>query len=100
MPNFNLTIPHKLPKEEATKRIKKLLTKVKKEYGSKISNLEEEWSENRGAFSFKATGFAVSGTLIVRTKDVVLDGTLPFAASFFKSKIKKIITDEAKTVLM
>ena len=42
MAKLSLNIPHELPKEEALKRIKGLLTKLKTEQGDIISDVKEE----------------------------------------------------------
>ncbi|MDD5152633.1 MAG: polyhydroxyalkanoic acid system family protein [Candidatus Pacebacteria bacterium] len=99
MSRLNIVIAHQLSQEEALKRIKGLLGDVKVQYADKISNLQEEWEDNIGKFSFSAMGFSVSGTLTVRPNEVELDGNLPFAASFFKGKITSIITEKAEELL-
>ena len=99
MPSLEISIPHKLTKEEARRRIQELLPKMKKDYGDQIKDLHEEWSDNTGSFSFSVMGFAVSGTLTVNDSSVDLDGNLPFAAAFFKGKIKSVIEEKAQQVL-
>jgi hypothetical protein len=99
MANFDMSIPHNLPQEEALKRIQNLLTETRKEHGDKISDLTEKWNGNTGEFSFKAMGFAISGTLIVNENTISLDAELPFAASLFKGKIQELITERAEKLL-
>lgn len=99
MPSLEISIPHKLTKEEARRRIQELLPKMKKDYGDQIKDLHEEWANDTGVFSFSVMGFAVSGTLTVNDSSVDLDGNLPFAAAFFKGKIKSVIEEKAQQVL-
>lgn len=99
MPKLNMTIPHQLPADEAQKRIRELLGGVKSQFAEKISDLKEEWREDGGTFSFKAMGFAVSGTITLKPSEVELKGDLPFAATFFKGKIETTIRERAKTLL-
>ena len=99
MPKLNLSVPHKLSQQDAMKRIKGLLEKVKTEHGDKISNLREEWTGHVGTFSFSAMGFSVAGTLEVTPTDVQFSGDLPFAASLFKNKIETTIRDRATELL-
>ena len=99
MASLNMNVPHRLSRDEATSRIKKMLTDVKEKNADSISDLKESWNNNVGTFSFKAKGFAISGTLTVKEKEIVLDGTIPFAASLFKGKIKEVITEEATKLL-
>ncbi|MDB4978539.1 MAG: hypothetical protein JWM56_725 [Candidatus Peribacteria bacterium] len=99
MPNLHFTIPHPLSEQEALTRIKSLLEELKKEFGGKMTNLQEKWQGNTDAFSFTVMGFDVSGTLIVRDKEVELQGSLPLAALPFKGKIEETIRKEAQKVL-
>jgi hypothetical protein len=100
MAKLNLVVQHRLAQEEATRRVKTLLKDVKSQFADKISDLHEEWSGDTGTFSFLAMGsFYISGTLTVKSREVQLSGTLPFAASFFKGKIERTIREEAEKKL-
>ena len=99
MPSLEMSIPHQLSREEAKRRIQDLLPKMKADYGEQIRDLKEEWEGDTGKFSFTVMGFAVSGTLTVNDNSVDLDGNLPFAAAFFKGKIKSVIENKAQEIL-
>lgn len=99
MPSLEMSMPHQLSKEEARRRIQELLPKMKSDYADQIKDLHEEWNGDTGKFSFSVMGFAVSGTLTVNEASVDLDGNLPFAATFFKGKIKSVIQEKAQEVL-
>lgn len=99
MPALNMAVPHRLTQDEALTRVKTLLGEVKAQFADKVTNLREDWSGNVGTFSFKASGFAVSGTLTVNASEVKLDGSLPFAAAMFKGKIVNTLRERAETLL-
>ncbi|MBC7826791.1 MAG: polyhydroxyalkanoic acid system family protein [Chitinophagaceae bacterium] len=99
MPSLEMSIPHNLSQQEAKRRIQELLPKMKSDYADQIKDLHEEWKDNTGKFSFSIMGFAVSGTLNVNESTVDLDGNLPFAATFFKGKIKSVIQEKAQEIL-
>ncbi|MCX6204945.1 MAG: polyhydroxyalkanoic acid system family protein [Bacteroidetes bacterium] len=99
MPSIEMIIPHNLSKEEALKRIQGLLEKVKSEFSDSIKDLKESWQGNTGKFSFFVKGFSVSGTLTVENSLIELNGQIPFAAAFFKGKIKSTIEKEARELL-
>jgi hypothetical protein len=99
MSHFNMSVPHQLSQEEALKRIQGLLGETKKEHGDKISNLQEKWDGNTGDFSFTIMGFAVAGSLTVMPASIDIDAQLPLAASFFKGKIEKLISEKAAQLL-
>ena len=92
-------MPHELGQEEALRRIKGMLADVQRQYGGQISQLQEQWTDGRGEFSFKAMGFNVSGNLDVRPSEVELVGDLPFAAMPFKGRIEETIQREAERLL-
>lgn len=94
-----MSVPHHLKQDEALDRIKNLLSEAKRDHGDKISDLKENWNGNTGSFSFKAMGFAVSGTLTVQPTTVDIDAELPFAASMFKGTIKSLINQKAGELL-
>jgi len=99
MPKMTIVVPHELTQDEAMGRIKGLLGEVKTDYGDKVTDLRESWSGNRGEFAFKAMGFSVSGTLDVKPGEVALNGSLPLAATPFKSKIESTIRTRATQLL-
>ena len=99
MPKMSIVVPHQLSQDEAMARIKNLLGEVKADYGDKVTDLHESWSGHRGEFAFKAMGFAVSGALDVKPGEVSLNGSLPLAATPFKSKIESTIRTRATQLL-
>ena len=99
MARLDMSIPHHLSQEDAMNRIKRLLETVKSEHSDKISGLREEWTDNVGTFNLSAMGFTVSGTIAVTPNEVQLSGELPFAASFFKSRIETTIRERAAELL-
>ena len=99
MAALNLTIPHNLSKEEALTRIKNLLSNLKEEKKDIVSNVQENWQDNKGNFSFKAQGFNLAGDIVVNDADVQINSDLPFAVSFFKSAISDMITKKTKELL-
>lgn len=99
MSSLNITIPHKLPKEEAVDRIKSLLHKLKTEQAKYIQDVKEDWEGEKADFQFSAQGFDVSGMITVTENEVTINGKLPFALSFFKGKIESVITKKAEELL-
>ncbi|MBX4198395.1 polyhydroxyalkanoic acid system family protein [Candidatus Parcubacteria bacterium] len=99
MAKIKMKINHKLTEAEALKRIKKLLSEVKDEYGSKITGLREKWKENKGEFAFSIMNYDILGTLEVTSKDAELEGDIPWSLGLFKKRIEKIIKERAQKLL-
>ena len=93
MPKLNMSIPHQLPAEEALARSKSRIGQLTGQFADKITNWQEQWNGNIGNFSFSAMGFSVAGSLTVNASDVEINADLPFAASFYKSKIEAAIRE-------
>ena len=75
---FIVSIPHKLGKDEATRRLKAGLGSVKNQYGQMLQVNEEIWSGDRLAFSITALKQNASGTIDVADDHVRLEVTLPW----------------------
>jgi hypothetical protein len=99
MAKLDIRIPHSLPQQEALARIQGLLKKLQQEQTDTITNVSEKWNGNDGEFSFTAKGFDLSGTLSVEEKEVIVNGQLPFALSFFKGMISQAIKEKAGELL-
>ena len=99
MSKLNMTIAHRLPQDEALKRIQGLLESVKTKFADKVSDVHEEWNGNTGTFSFSALGFPVSGVLTVTPTEVELSGNLPLLAALYKKQIESTIREQAESLL-
>ena len=99
MPKTTLNVPQTLGKEEALNRLHGMLMSVKETYGSQVSDLQENWTDNGGTFSFKAMGFKISGELMVTDTDVRIDAEFPWAAKPFQSTIETAIRERAERLL-
>jgi hypothetical protein len=88
-----------LDKDEALTRIQGILGQAKAQYGDRISDLQENWSDDGGTFSFKAMGFKISGALKVTDDDVEIVGDYPFAAIPFKGTIESTLRERAERLL-
>lgn len=96
---LNISVPHRLLKEEVLKRIQEFSKHLKSQFSGRVTNLEEKWEGNIGNFHFLAKGHPITGTLIVNPSQVELNLDLPFAARFFKDRIEKAIREKANELL-
>ena len=99
MPKSTISIDHALGEQEALQRIKGMLSQVKENYGSQVSDLQEDWTDNGGTFSFKAMGFKISGDLAVTDSKVLIDAEYPWAAKPFQGTIETTIRERAERLL-
>jgi hypothetical protein len=99
MPRISLSVPHKLGQDEAKSRIAKLIADSRTQFGDKMADLTETWSENVETFSFRTMGFAVDGKLDVQPAEVLIDINLPWAAIPFQGRVKSEILKHAIELL-
>lgn len=99
MPSLTINTPHTLSAEEATARLKKFFEDLKQKHSDKISNLEEQWHDNKLDYSFSTYGFSIKGDMTVEPGEVKLNGQLPFAAMMFKGKIEQTVREELEKLL-
>ncbi len=99
MPKMIIAVPHSLDPEEVTKRLRGFMERVRSRYEDQVSDLQEEWGENSGAFSFKTYGFSVKGTMSVQPTQVQIEGDLPFAAMMFKGKVEQTLRENLERLV-
>ncbi len=99
MPKSSITVSHTLGKQEALRRLTGLLSQAKEQYGDRITDLREDWTESGGTFSFKAMNFRISGALDVSDTDVKINGEYPWAAKPFQGTIEATLRERAERLL-
>ena len=93
-----VSIPHRLRREEATRRLKAGLTRA----ASSIPVLkvdEERWEDNRMIFRVRALGQAASGHLDVADDHVRLEVTLPWLLQRFAEVAQVAIRNRGRLLL-
>lgn len=96
---FIVSIPHKLGKEEATRRLKAGLGSVRSEYGKILQINEEIWSRDRLAFQLTALKQQVGGTIDVAEDHVRLEVMLPWLLAGLAHGVQATIRARATRML-
>lgn len=99
MGQLSVSIPHKLGQANAVTKLKELIPKLKREHGSEISDVWQEWQGSSAEFGFRTRGFDISGRLTVHDRSVTITGKLPFLVSMFSDRIEDAIRSEAAKLL-
>ena len=93
-----VSIPHRLGREEATRRLKAGLTRAE----SSLPMLkvdEERWEDNRMVFRVRALGQAASGHLDVADDQVRLEVRLPWLLQRFAEVAQVAIRNRGQLLL-
>jgi len=93
-----VSIPHRLGREEATRRLKAGLTRAA--VSIPVLKVDEErWEENRMIFRVRAMGQAASGHLDVADDHVRLEVTLPWLLQRFAEVAQIAIRNRGSLLL-
>jgi len=93
-----ITIPHRLGKDEALKRVQPALGTVSRTFPM-IAVEEEVWSGHRMTFRVRAMSQVASGTVTIEDDHVRLEAVLPWLLHRFAELIQKTVTGRAKVLL-
>ena len=94
-----VSIPHKLGKEEAIRRMKAGLASAKTQYAHLIQINEEIWSGDRLAFDVSAMKQNVAGNIDVAEDHVRLEVMLPWLLAGLAHGVQGMIQARATTML-
>jgi hypothetical protein len=94
-----VSIPHRLGKEEAVRRLKSGLGRVRTDYRQFMSLQEEIWTGDHLQFHLTALGQAAGGTIDVADDHVRIEVTLPWLLAKLAEKIQPLIRKEGTLML-
>ena len=95
---MRIVIPHHTDRIDARRKIDARLQDLFGQHGHYLSDINQQWEDDRLVFSGSAKGFKANGSVEVTDTDVIVDGKLPLIAKPFESRIKSTIEREAETM--
>lgn len=100
MPEFNVSVPHKLDRDDVVERLKGFSEQIRSESPVILTDVVESW-DHRGnlTFSFRAMGMKVSGSVVTSDSEIEVVGNLPWAASMIRGRIETQIAVRIRDVL-
>jgi hypothetical protein len=99
MPKLTLEVPHSLGRQEAARRIREQIEKLRASSGVNVADVKEQWADDTLDFGFDVMGMKVAGTLAVEDALVRLSADLPLAAMMVKKIIEQRIQQELGQLL-
>jgi hypothetical protein len=94
-----VSIPHRLGREEAVRRIKSGLGDVRTSYSALLAINEESWTGDHLVFRVSALGQSAAGSIDVADDHVRLEVTLPWLLAKLAEKITPAIRKEGTLML-
>ena len=99
MPKLSFSVPHTLTRDEAAKRLRDFLPRVREHYQGQVNNVEEDWQGDTLNYKFSTFGFNIKGQMAVADDQVQIDQDLPLAAMMMKGKIEGAIREQLVKLL-
>jgi hypothetical protein len=96
---FVVSIPHRLGKDEALRRLKSGLGAAQANYKHLFTMQEETWTGDRLQFRISALSQTVSGTIDVADDQVHLQVFLPWLLSKLAEAIQPLVRKEGTLLL-
>jgi hypothetical protein len=96
---FVVSIPHRLGKDEAVRRLKSGLGGASANYGHVFAVEEEIWTGDRLQFRVRALGQVASGTIDVAEQYVTLQVFLPWLLAKIAAAIQPLVRKEGTLLL-
>jgi Putative polyhydroxyalkanoic acid system protein (PHA_gran_rgn) len=94
-----VSLPHRLGKDEAIRRLKSGLDVAQTKFGQVFSVQEETWVGDRLQFSVVGVGQTAGGTIDVAEDHVRLEVTLPWLLAQVADKVQRSVQKQGKLML-
>jgi hypothetical protein len=94
-----VTLPHRLGKQEAVRRLKNGLGSARTNFGHLLSVDEEAWNGDTVKFSIRALGQSAAGTIDVLEDQLRLTVTLPWLLAKLGERLIPAIRKEGALLL-
>jgi hypothetical protein len=94
-----VSIPHRLGREEAVRRLKSGLGSVRTSYSALLTIHQETWTGDHLVFQVSAIGQSATGSIDVADDHVRLEVTLPWLLAKLAEKITPAIRKEGTLML-
>ena len=96
---LTISIPHRLGRDEAVRRIKSGFGDAKAHFAHLITISEERWDDNRLSFRAGAIGQTASGVIDVRDDSVMVSVELSWLLARFAKAAAKVIGQQGTLML-
>jgi hypothetical protein len=94
-----VSIPHRLGRDEAVRRLKNGLERTSRDFGQVIAIEQQAWNDNTLTFQVRALGQAASGNLQIFDNSVTLEVTLPWLLAKLTERFLPTIEQKGRLLL-
>jgi hypothetical protein len=94
-----VVIPHRLGKDEALRRIKDGIGRVRNEFAALLTIENETWTGDHLIFGARALGQRATGTIDFYDGSVRLEVTLPWLLAQFAHAVQRVVGHKGQLLL-
>jgi hypothetical protein len=94
-----VSIPHKLGREEATRRLRGGLGRLRATFGDTVRPVQETWTGDHLDFRWSVFGQTASGALDVEDDHVRVEIQLPWLLARLAGKAKSVLARQGQILL-
>ena len=94
-----VTIPHRLGRQEAVRRLKSGFSNVRSSFGQGFVVVKDEWAGDHLDFRASLLGQTTTGSVDVADDHVRLEVQLPWVLALLADKAKALVQREGKLML-
>jgi hypothetical protein len=94
-----VTIPHRLSREEAVRRLKTGFSNVRSSFGQGFVVVKDEWAGDHLDFRASLLGQTTTGSVDVADDHVRLEVQLPWVLALLADKAKALVQREGRLML-
>ncbi len=94
-----VTIPHRLGKQEAVRRLKTGFSNIHSTFGQSFVVVKDQWAGDHLDFRASLLGQTTTGTVDVADDHVRLEVQLPWFLSLLADKAKALVQSQGKLML-
>jgi hypothetical protein len=98
-PPLIVSIPHRLGRDQATRRLKSGLETARTKLAQVFTIEEETWAGDRLQFRVRALGQAANGTIDIAEDHARLEVTLPWPLAQIADKIQRAVQSQGTAML-
>ena len=99
MPRMTASIPHRLTRAEAKRRIQEQLGTIRREFAHQLHDVHESWTGDTLDFSLRSLGQSITGSLNVDDQAVHVEVDLPWLLAMLAGPLRRQIEDKACRLL-
>ena len=94
-----VSVPHRLGKEEAVRRLKTGLTRMRSNLSALVAIEQETWDGDTLHFQMRGLGQSAAGSIVVFEDNLRIEVTLPWLLAKFAERLQPALRKEATLLL-